>query len=97
MPVTPVALIRAHCSIDHSADDALLEHYAEAAEAWVSAYTGQAFTGSPLERQAVLMLVAHSYETREAVTFANPFTVAFGVHDLLSPLKDRVTGHEAQA
>lgn len=93
---TPLPLIRAHLNLDHDADDALLEHYAEAAEAWVAAYIGAPFTGSPLERQTVLMLTAHSYENREAVSFSNPFTLPFGVHDMLSPLKARITGHQPE-
>lgn len=92
MPV-PIALIRAHLNLDHDHDDELLEHYASAAEAWVAAYTGQPFPRHPLATQAVLLLVAHSYETREAVSFSNPFLVPFGTHDILSPLKTRVTGH----
>lgn len=93
MPETPIALIRAHLNLDGEHDNALLTHYAGAAEAWVAAYTGQPFTGHPLETQSVLLMTAHSYETREAATFSNGFSVPFGVHDLLSPLKARVTGH----
>lgn len=95
MPV-PIALIRAHLNLDHNHDDELLEHYASAAEAWVVAYTGQPFARHPLATQAVLLLVAHSYESREAVSFANPFSLPFGVHDVLSPLKARITGHQAE-
>lgn len=98
MSVTPLALIRAHLALEADpADDALLTHYADAAEAWVAAYTGTPFAASPLATQAVLMLVAHQYENREAVTFGNPYSLPFGIHDLLSPLKARVTGHEAAA
>ncbi|PAU98962.1 head-tail connector protein [Paracoccus salipaludis] len=95
MPV-PITLIRAHLNLDHDHDDELLTHYTDAAEAWVAAYTGQPFSRHSLETQAVLMLVAHSYENREAVSFANPFSLPFGVHDVLSPLKARITGHQAE-
>lgn len=98
MPVTPLALIRAHLNLEPDpADDALLTHYLDAAEAWVAAHIGAPFAASPLATQAVLMLVAHQYENREAVSFGNPYSVPFGVHDLLSSLKARVTGHEAAA
>ena len=95
--MTHLALVRAHLNLEPDpADDALLTHYVEAAEAWVSAYIGTHFAASPLATQAVLMLVAHQYENREAITFSNPYSVAFGVHDLLSPLKARVTGHQPE-
>jgi hypothetical protein len=36
--------------------------------------------------------VAHQYEAREAVAFTSAYHLPFGVTDLLSPLKARVTG-----
>ncbi len=88
----PVALIRAHLNIEDDRDDDLLIHYASVATMWVEAYTGQPFlTEHPLMTQAALLLVAHQYEAREAVTFSSPYQLPFGVHDLLSPLKERVT------
>lgn len=93
MSETPLSLVKAHLNLDGDHDDELLMHYISAAEAWVASYTGQPFSKHPLETQAVLLLTAFSYEQREAVTFSNPFSVPFGVPDLLSPLKDRVTGH----
>ena len=91
----PIALIRAHLSIDDDRDADLLTHYVNVAAAWVAAYTGQPFRAeSALMVQAALLLVAHQYESREGVTFANPYQLPFGVHDLLSPLKERVTGHQ---
>lgn len=95
MPATPLALIRAHLNLDPERDTELLTHYAGAAEAWVASYIGQPFPASPLATQAVLMMTAHSYENREAVSFSNPFSLPFGIHDMLSPLKDRVTGYVA--
>lgn len=95
--MTPLALVRAHLNLEPDpADDALLTHYLDAAEAWVSGYIGTPFAASPLATQAVLMLAAHQFENREAVTFGNPYSLPFGIHDLLSPLKARVTGHEVQ-
>ncbi|MFC0200582.1 head-tail connector protein [Paracoccus rhizosphaerae] len=95
MPL-PIALIRAHLVIDHEADDDLLTHYANVAAAWVSAYTARPFDpAQPLMAQAALLLIATQYESREAVTFSNAYQLPYGVHDLLSPLKERITGHGA--
>lgn len=94
----PIALIRAHLVIDHDADDQLLTHYGNVASMWVAAYTGAPFDAdNALMAQAALLLVATQYESREAVTFSNAYQVPFGVHDLLSSLKDRVTGHASCA
>lgn len=92
MPVS-LTLIRAHLNLDADTDTELLTHYRDAGEAWVAAYVGAPFSGSvALMVQAVLLLVAHQYESREAVIFGNAYQLPFGVTDLLSPLKDRVTG-----
>ncbi len=93
----PLALIRAHLNLDDDRDPELLTHYANVAAMWVAAYTGQPFTAdNALMVQAALLLVAHQYEAREAVTFASTYQLPFGVHDLLSPLKDRVTGYRPE-
>ncbi len=99
MPATlPLPLIRAHLVIDHEDDDTLLTHYGNVAAMWVAAYTGHPFDAdNALMVQAALLLVATQYESREAVTFANAYQLPFGVHDLLSPLKERVTGHQPEA
>lgn len=90
----PLALIRAHLNLDDDRDGDLLAHYANVAAAWVQAYTAQPFdTANPLMAQAALLLVAHQYEAREAVTFASAYQLPYGVSDLLSPLKERVTGY----
>ncbi|TGN68274.1 phage gp6-like head-tail connector protein [Paracoccus liaowanqingii] len=95
MPL-PIALIRAHLVIDHEDDDQILTHYSNVAAMWVAAYTGQPFDpANALMAQAALLLVATQYESREAVTFSNAYQLPFGVHDLLSPLKERVTGYVA--
>lgn len=94
MSETPLALVRAHLNLDHEADDALLEHYAGAAESWIASYIGTPFDpAEPRMTQAVLLLVGHSYIMREAASFARPFSIPYGVEDLLSGLKTRITGH----
>lgn len=98
LSVLPLALIRAHLVVDHADDDQLLTHYGNVAAAWVAAYVGAPFDpASPLMVQAALLLVATQYESREAVTFASAYQLPFGVHDLLSPLKVRITGHQSEA
>ena len=96
MPLS-LALIRAHLNLDDDRDPDLLAHYCSVAEAWVRAYTGLPFdAGNALMAQAALLMVAHQYEAREAVTFASAYQLPFGVHDLLSPLKQRVTGYQPE-
>lgn len=98
MSVPPLPLVKAHLVLDHSDDDQLLTHYSNVAAAWVAAYTGQPFDpANALMTQAALLLVATQYESREAVTFASAYQLPFGVHDLLSPLKARVTGYQPEA
>lgn len=95
MPLT-TGLIRAHLNIDplDTRDHQLLIHYGNVAAAWVQACTGQPFDhDNALMVQAALLMVAHQYEAREAVTFGSAYQLPFGVHELLSPLKNRVTGH----
>ncbi len=95
MPLS-LALIRAHLNFNtfDTRDRDLLAHYGNVAAAWVQAYTGQRFDhDNPLMVQAALLLVAHQYEAREAVSFASAYHLPFGVQELLSPLKNRVTGH----
>lgn len=98
MSVLPLPLIRAHLVVDHSDDDQILHHYSGVATMWVAAYTGQPFDpDNALMVQAALLLVANMYEQREPIAFSNPYAVPYGINDLLSPLKVRVTGHQAEA
>lgn len=95
MPL-PAALVRAHLNFlpDETADDAILNHYGNVAEAWVASYTGLPFDpDNVLMLQAALMLVAHQYEAREAVTFASAYQLPFGVTDLLAGIKRQIVGY----
>ncbi len=95
MPL-PTALVRAHLNFlpDEAADDAILTHYGNVAEAWVASYTGLPFDpDNALMVQAALLLVAHQHQAREAVTFSSAYQLPFGVHDLLSGLKRQVVSH----
>lgn len=88
MPFVTVPELKAQLNIDHDLDDALLSHQIEAAEAHVASFIGASLP-DPLPaaiRQAVLMLAAYWYETRETAQAGGaPFVVPFGVHDLLQP------------
>jgi len=88
MPFVTVPELKAQLNLDHDLDDALLSHQIEAAEAHVASFIGSPLT-DPLPaaiRQAVLMLAAYWYETRETAQAGGaPFAVPFGVHDLLQP------------
>ena len=96
MPL-PIDLIRSHLIIDHEQDDALLSHYATVAETWIAAYTGTPFDpDNALMIQAALLLIAHQYENREGVTFSHAYSLPYGVHDLLSPLKERIVGYQPE-
>ncbi|SOC23152.1 head-tail connector protein [Rhodobacter maris] len=78
--------LKAQLNLDHDLDDALLSHLIDAAEAYAASFTG-ARLPDPLPatiRQAVLMLAAFWYETREAALSGTaPASVPFGVHELL--------------
>lgn len=93
MPV-PSALVRAHLNIlpgEREDENEILGHYGNVAEAWVASYTGLPFDAdNPLMLQAALMLIAHQYEAREAVTFASAYQLPFGVRDLLAGVKRQV-------
>ncbi|QLQ19214.1 MAG: phage gp6-like head-tail connector protein [Exiguobacterium profundum] len=80
--------LKAHLNLDHNLDDALLSLKLDAAEEYVANIIGVPFLDDLLPvpatiRQAILMLAAHWYESREAALPGAPFAVPFGVHDLL--------------
>lgn len=77
-------------------ENAILEHYARVSEAWITAYIGGPFDDQdPLQVQAALMLIGHQFENREGVVFSNPYALPWGVRELLSPRKARITGYVA--
>jgi hypothetical protein len=93
--VTPLALLKAQLNITDSNDDALLAHKLEAAEQWVLSFIGDnAATLTAALTEAVLQLAAFWYEQREAASFGvSTAAIPFGVHDLLRPYREAVTGH----
>jgi uncharacterized phage protein (possible DNA packaging) len=86
MSAVSVPELKAQLNLDHDFDDALLALKIDAAEAYAASFIGTAIP-EPIPaaiRQAVLMLSAHWYETREAAMVGgSAYVVPFGVHDLL--------------
>ena len=84
--VVTVPELRAQLNLDSDHDDALLSQKIDAAEAYCASYVG-GYLADPYSaavKQAVIMLAAYWYESREAATVGgNPYVVPFGVHDLL--------------
>lgn len=86
MPVVYLSDLEDQLNMGSGSDLTLLEQKIEAAEAYCASYIGAPIPDpAPAAiRQAVLMLAAYWYEMREAATTGgNPYTVPFGVHDLL--------------
>lgn len=99
MTITPLALLKAQLNLEHDLDDALLSHKLAVAEEWIGN-----FIGSPLAEldpvpasiiEAAVQLAALWYVQREAATDVRLTTIPFGVLDLLSPYRERVTGYVA--
>lgn len=92
IPVTdllPIALMRKHLRVDHEDDDDLIELYAESALDWALWYcdnpTLKLVADFPASfKNALLLLLAHSYATREAVVIGTITAVLpHGVESLL--------------
>ncbi len=85
-----LAAAKAHCRVEHSADDAVITAMLAAASdhlASVGVDMG-ADPVPPAVEHAVLMLVAHFYENREAVKDAATVAVALGVDRLIQPYRE---------
>lgn len=77
-----------HLNVTDTADDTLIEAKIEAAEAWVSRWLTiplSEMTTVPADlKQAVLMVVGHFYENREASLIGiSAEEVPFGVRDII--------------
>ncbi|WP_417724206.1 head-tail connector protein [Salipiger sp.] len=101
MSITSLTLLKSHMAIDHSADDALLAHKLDAAEAWVGNHIGTPFADHdpvpPLLTEAAMQLAAYWYAQREAVAYGTGMVpVPFGVHAMLASHKKQVVGHVAE-
>ena len=99
MTITSLTLLKQHLNVDHDLDDALLAHKLAAAEAWVLGGVEPTYAVDPLPApvtEAILQLAALWYEQREAAAIGvSVAAIPFGVHDLLRPYREAVTGHVA--
>lgn len=73
LELLPISTIRQHLRVDHEDEDDLIELYAESALAWSLWYCDnpkhvQASAFKASFKAAMLLLIAHSYANREAVS-----------------------------
>lgn len=81
-------MVKHQCRIDHDDEDDLLMHYLNAALIHASNYIDGLLDESNLAvQQAVLLLVGHWYDNREAVNndYQTPQSIPFGFEALLQP------------
>ena len=87
--------LKKQCNVDFEEDDALLSKYGAAAERFIENRLNRTldevmeeYGGFPEDLGvAVLMLAAHWYRVREAVSSAAQSRVPFGVDALITPYK----------
>lgn len=90
MPETIMSLdeVKAHLRLDFADDDAQLTRMRDAACEMVESWTGPiadiAAEVPASIREAVLMLVGHWYENREATAEVTLVPVPFGFHELIA-------------
>ncbi|WP_054309916.1 head-tail connector protein [Mesorhizobium sp. 1M-11] len=83
-----LAEAKAHLRITHNTDDAYVTSLIEAAQDYV-VQVGVAIapTMPTPVRHAILLLISHFYEHRDAATDRPPAAIAYGVNALLSPYR----------
>lgn len=85
-----LAAAKLHCRVDHDDDDAALDRMIAAASDHLAS-VGVDVASEPLKpavEQALLMLVAHWYENREAVRDVKTAAVEIGVDRLIQPYRE---------
>ena len=85
-----LAAAKAHCRVDFDEDDALIAAMLEAATDHLASI-GVDTSSSPVPpavEHAVLMMVAHFYENREAVSDIKTAAVEMGVDRLVQPYRE---------
>lgn len=84
-----LALVKEHIRVDHDLEDVLIQHYMDAALAWVIRYTGENYLDTIIElEQAQLLLIGHWYENREAVVVGSSVAdLPFAVEALAGPYR----------
>lgn len=99
MKIVDIELVRAHCN-SLPEDDVLLEHYTEVAEEMVVSETRRtdeeliAMGGGSYPtriKQAVLLIVAHFYKVREAVSTINEILTPFAYAVCVKPFRKFAT------
>lgn len=85
-----LAAAKAHCRVDHDDDDTEITAMIAAASDHLTSVGVDTTTVPvpPAVEHAVLMLVAHFYENREAVTEVATSAVAIGVDRLIQPYRE---------
>lgn len=95
MAVVSLELFKSHVRADDfAADDTLLQHYLDAAEAWVVQATNRTAaelqeggTFKPQIAQAILLLGAHWYNQRESVAAVEMREVPDTLQALIKPFR----------
>ncbi|BBT38840.1 MULTISPECIES: head-tail connector protein [Pseudomonas] len=88
LELLPIETIKQHLRVDHSAEDALIELYAESALAWALWYCDNPKLIDAADfpasfKVALLLLIGHSYTNREAIvtgTIATELPLAVNSH-----------------
>lgn len=89
--VPTLQAVKAHLRVDGDDEDALIQGYLDAAIGSVESFTERTFSGfgaeamPPAVAQAVLLLVGHFYEHREAVSDKQTAVVPMAFEYLLWP------------
>lgn len=85
-----LATLKAHCRVDHSVEDVILQGYLDAASGHLAS-VGVDMDADPLPDavgHAVLMLAASFYEQREAASPTPLQMVQLGVDRLIAPYRE---------
>lgn len=85
-----LAAAKLHCRVDHDDDDVSIAAMIAAASDHLASIgvDMEAHPVPPAVDHAVLMLVGHFYENREAVTDAKTAAVEIGVDRLIQPYRE---------
>lgn len=93
MPIIDLVTAKSHCRVDFGEDDALITTFIDVAEGHL-VDIGVDLSTTPVPSAiegAILLLVGHFYENREAVAPKAMHPVAIGVDRLIAPHTGFVT------